>query len=134
MTTGQRSYSIWLAYTSLAGTNFDTADAGGPAGPVYMVSRPGRIRQVELTLPPGSAGTLHIVPYVVGRAGARTSALQFAAGGVQYLSGDDVIIRLDADFPVEIGDKVQGWYDNQDPSNPHWFGLGCTVVPEGAGA
>lgn len=123
-----RAQTKWLACTAPAGTGFDTP--GAPQA-VYMFAGPGRIRRIELHLPPGSAGELHVVPYVVGRSKGRTSAIQFSAGGDQYLSGDDAVIPMEADFPVQTGDVIEAWYQNTDAANPHWFGMAVTWVPDG---
>ncbi|MHB2020330.1 MAG: hypothetical protein ACYCW6_25620 [Candidatus Xenobia bacterium] len=132
MSTLALSQTKWLAYTAGAGNDFD-ADGGA----TYTVAAPGRIRHVQVRLPTGSTGELHIIPYVVGRGGARASCVEFstrASDGDQYLAGDDVLIDLDCDFPVYQGDVVQAWYDNTDAVNPHWFAMAVTIVPSAGGA
>lgn len=126
------SQTKWLAYTAGAGENFD---ANG--GAAYTCAFSGRIRHVQVRLPPGSTGELHIIPYVKGRAGGRPSCVEFssvASGGDQYLAGDDVLIDLDCDFPVYQGDIVQAWYDNTDAVNDHWFAMAVTILPTAGGA
>lgn len=116
-----RSYTVSLSYTAPAGTTFTDAPTY-----VYPHAAEGRVRRLSLILPPGSQGTLHIVPRVIGRAGAPASLIPFGSG-LAYLSGDDVVIPLDCDFPVYTGDDIQAWWDNTDPTNAHFFQLLCTI-------
>lgn len=122
-----RSRSVWLSMTAAAATSFD---GDGAAQATYTYTGPSgvAVRQVEIELPPGSQGTLHLIPYVVGRAGARVSAVQFAKGGDQFASGDNTRLRLDCDLPLNTGDEIQAWYDNTDATNPHWFAMIVTIA------
>lgn len=127
-----RSQTKWLACTAPAGENFDTGASAVQA--TYVCEFAGRVRHVDLFLPDGSTGELHVIPYVVGSAGARVSAVGFGKGGNQYLSGNNTNpIAMDADFPVGVGDVIQAWYDNGDAVNPHWFALAVTIVPDAGG-
>ena len=120
-----RARSVLLAMTAAAATSFDASDA---AQATYTYAGAGAsIRRIVIQLPPGSQGTLHLDVKVVGRAGGRPSAVEYGAGGDQYISGDDVLAELDTDFPVNTGDVIQAWYDNTDQSNAHWFGMTITI-------
>lgn len=122
-----RSRSVWLAVTAPAATAF-TAKGAPRATHTYSGQAPAAIRQVEIELPPGSQGTLHLQVFVVGRSGGRSPVLLMGTGGDQYVSGDDMHLRLDADFPLNTGDVVQAWYDNTDAVNPHWFAMIVTIA------
>lgn len=128
----------WLAYTAAAGTSWDDIVGTPPAprgGASYRVAAEGRIVELVLVLPPGSRGTLQMdVRVRSGAGGAVSSALEYAAGGDGFISGDSLPgFRFGVDFPAHVGDTIEAWYNNQG-ANPHWFGWAVVIGPPKVGS
>lgn len=110
--------------------------ASAPAGASGVMSLPirqdARARGVRLWLPAGSQGMLQLVPYRAWRS-ERTNLVQFAPGGLQYLSGDDIDQDFSCDVRMEAGSSVCVAWTNTDRTNAHLWALDCTLhtVPGG---
>lgn len=126
----KRSITVALALQAPAGTN---ADGNGAPQATWTAQAAMRVKHVKITLPPGSAGELHLIPYVEGPDNDRDSCIVFAKGGYGYVSGDAVQRDFDCDFPVPAGGRVVAWYDNQDATNAHEFAMDVTLVNDPGG-
>ena len=107
---------VRLAMVAAAGAS---TDAGG-AAITYDVAFAARVKHVRITLPPGSAGTLQLRVEVLWQDNWQ-SVVAWAKGGHQFISGDDVILSFDCDWPSPQGSNLRVWYNNTDAVNAHEF-------------
>ena len=90
------------------------------------IKRDAHARSVRLWLPPGSQGTLQLVPYRSWR-GERAPLVQFAPGGLQYLAGDRLDQEFQCDVRCEQGSELAVAWNNTDTVNPHLWAIDITL-------
>ena len=86
------SFKIWKAKPSMKnGRNILSADLTGN----------GQLNHFRARFACGENGTLHLRPYVILNGNIRVDLCNFAAGGDQYIAGDNEEVEFDCYVPVE---------------------------------
>lgn len=86
----------------------------------YAVRRDATVESVQVRIYQGAENDLHLKLQVRRRGTEQVDNL-VQRTGKSYIDGDDDVYHFDISAPVENGDKLRVWYDNNDGANAHNF-------------